>query len=249
MINGVFQFGKNFVLDDFFDDERYGEDQCRTDCRECFRNNFRAWRTRQEMNMATFVDGVQHFECQPVHVRHRQHTDDVVSRMDERQPVAGKLRVAPQAAVGDHDSFRETGRAGSIVQDSQFFRVLDMIFHIVGGKGAGVFLTEIFVDTVTHGTYFLVLAVDDGEVVQHHEQFDIRHLLFVHVLPVSGACQYGFSPRMVDDVMDIVGFEFMQNRYSDGSVSQYSKEADRPVGGVTADDGYFVAFPDSGMFQ
>ena len=93
-----------------------------------------------------------------------------------------------------------------------------MIFHVVGGEGTGVFLAEIFVDAVAYGAYLLILAVDDGEVVQHHEQLDIRHHLFVHVLPVAGACQYGFRSRMVDDVMDIVGFEFMQDRHSNSSV-------------------------------
>ena len=41
----------------------------------------------------------------------------------------------------------------------------------------------------------------------------------------------------------------MQDRHGNSPVSQYSEKADRPVGGVTPDDGYFVAFLDTGMFQ
>ena len=67
------------------------------------------------------------------------------------------------------DSFREAGRAGRIVQDSQFLRVFDMIFHIVGGERTGIFLAKIFVDTVAYGAYLLIFAIDNGEVVQHHE--------------------------------------------------------------------------------
>ena len=81
----------------------------------------------------------------------------------------GELCVAPQTAVGDHDSFREAGRAGRIVQDSQFLRVFDMIFHIVGGERTGIFLAKIFVDAIAYGAYLLIFAIDNGEVVQHHE--------------------------------------------------------------------------------
>lgn len=53
--------------------------------------------------------------------------------------------------------FEEAGRAGRIVQDSQFLRVFDMIFHIVGGERTGIFLAKIFVDAIAYGAYLLIL--------------------------------------------------------------------------------------------
>jgi len=41
---------------------------------------------------------------------HRPKGTRVVSWMYERKTVVGELCVAPQTAVGDHDSFREAGR-------------------------------------------------------------------------------------------------------------------------------------------
>ena len=83
--------------------------------------------------------------------------------MYERKTVVGELCVAPQTAVGDHDSFREAGRAGRIVQNSQFLRVFDMIFHIVGGERTGIFLAKIFVDAIAYGAYLLIFAIDNDK--------------------------------------------------------------------------------------
>lgn len=45
---------------------------------------------------------------------------------------------------------------------------------------------------------------------------------------------------MVDDVVYIVGLEFVQDRYYDGSVGKSSEKCDGPMRGVTAADGYFI---------
>jgi len=47
---------------------------------------------------------------------------------------------------------------------------------------------------------------------------------------------------MVDDVVYIVGLEFVQDRYYDGSVGKSSEKCDGPMRGVTAADGYFISF-------
>ena len=124
-----------------------------------------------------------------------------------------------------------------------------MILHVFCLERARIFLAEILVDAVTHSADLLVFTVDDGEVVQHHKQPDLRHHLFVHILPVVGTRQYGFCSRMVDDMVDVIRLELMQDRHGNSSVGKYPEEADRPVGRVASDDGHFVAFLDTGMFQ
>ena len=47
---------------------------------------------------------------------------------------------------------------------------------------------------------------------------------------------------MVDDMVYIVGLEFVQDRYYDGSVGKSSEKCDGPMRGVTAADGYFISF-------
>ena len=58
-----------------------------------------------------------------------------------------------------------------------------------------IFLSEILVNPVTHYPYFLILALDDGEIVQHHEQFDIGHHLLV-LLGTSVTHQSPFHGRI-----------------------------------------------------
>ena len=58
----LFQFGKDLVLDDLLDNEWHGKDQRRANRRKCLCDDFWTRRACQEMNVAAFVDGVQHFE-------------------------------------------------------------------------------------------------------------------------------------------------------------------------------------------
>ena len=182
-------------------------------------------------------------------MRHRQHTDHAVSRMDKRQVVIRKLCIAPQTTERDHNPFGETGGPGGIIQYSQFFRLFCMIFYISRSKRTGIFLSEIFIDPVAYHAYILVLTFDDGEIIQHHEQFHIGHHLFVHILPVICSCQDGFGSRVIDDMVDVVRFEFVQDRDGYGSIRQDAEEADRPVGRVTPHQSHFVSLLDPCMFE
>ena len=61
------------------------------------------------MDVAAFVDGIQYFEGQSVHMCHREDTYDIISCMDKRKIIGSKLGITPQAAIGEHDTFGRTG--------------------------------------------------------------------------------------------------------------------------------------------
>lgn len=124
-----------------------------------------------------------------------------------------------------------------------------MIFNIGSREGAGIFLSEILVNPVAHYPYFLIFALDDGEIVQHHEQFDIGHHLLVHILPVVGSGQYSLCPRMVYDMMDIVRLELVEDGDGNRTIRQYAEKADGPVRRISSDQSYFVSFLYSCMFE
>ena len=54
---------------------------------------------------------------------------------------------------------------------------------------------------------------------------------------------------MVDDVVDIVGFELMQNGNDDSSIGNRRQKSDCPVCTVTSANGNLVTGPDAGAFQ
>ena len=65
----------------------------------------------------------------------------------------------------------------------------------------------------------LVAANYRSEVRQQYDTHQQGHCLFIEVFPcpVADKQQLGFG--MIDDVMNIVGLEFVKDRNDDGSVS------------------------------
>lgn len=95
----------------------------------------------------------------------------------------------------------------------------------------------------------LVAADDRCKVCQKYNSHQARHEVFVQVFPclVAHEEQLGFG--VVDDVVDVVGLEFVQNRYDDSPISDGSQERDSPMGTVAAADGNLVAGLDAHTFQ
>lgn len=62
---------------------------------------------------------------------HRKHGDDVISRF-HREHFETVRYVRPDAAIGEHDAFRISGSAGSIIDDSQFLRTVFPITDMFG---------------------------------------------------------------------------------------------------------------------
>ena len=80
------------------------------------------------------------------------------------------------------------------------------------------------------------------EVWQEHDTFQCWHLLRVYLLGDIITYKEGFSTRVVDDIMNLFGVEFVKNRYYHGSVGQGCQEGHGPVGRVTSADGNLVTF-------
>ena len=86
---------KDFIPYNLFDNQWHGDNQSRLNRRETVDNNLRARYAWQEMDMAAFIDAVQDFKSQTVHVRHRKHTYEMIARIHKRQMVCRIFRVAP----------------------------------------------------------------------------------------------------------------------------------------------------------
>ena len=54
---------------------------------------------------------------------------------------------------------------------------------------------------------------------------------------------------MIDDVMNIVGLEFVKDRNDDGSVCDGGQESNAPMRTVATADGYFITFLDAAKFK
>ena len=65
-------------------------------------------------------------------------------------------------------------------------------------------------------------------VLDANDSFDIRHHLFVKILPNDVAHKKQFSFRVIHDVMNVVSLELAQNGNDHGSIGQSGKKCDAP---------------------
>lgn len=54
---------------------------------------------------------------------------------------------------------------------------------------------------------------------------------------------------MVDDIMNVVRFEFVQDRHNDSSIGNSCQKSNRPMGTVSSADCYLISRLDSCAFQ
>ena len=76
---------EHFCLDDFLQHQRHCDNQSRMRLGESVHNDFRRRHTREEMQMASFRQRVQHLDREAEHVCQREHADCVMSRAEPRQ--------------------------------------------------------------------------------------------------------------------------------------------------------------------
>ena len=243
-----FQLGQYTLLDNLFDNERYGYDEVRLYVGECLEDNLRTWHTGEVVDVATYGELVQEFECQSVHMSHRQHAYQFVAGF-QRQYFESESGVGPQAAIGEHYAFRVTGSTGSIVNDRQLFGLVFVIVDVFLTEVLGKFLAEYLVEVIAGVGNPFVARYQQGEVRHHEDTFEQRHGAFVEIFPHLVADKKKLGLGVVDDVMHIVRLEFVKNGHDDRTIRQGSEESDSPMRTVTSADGDFIAFSDAARFK
>ena len=92
-----------------------------------------------------------------------------------------------------------------------------------------VFLEEKSLYVVPSLFRLAAFAEKDAHLVEQHEEADIGHLAFVQVFPVICPYKDRFRLRMVHDMMNIVRFEIIEDRYRDRSISQDTEKDNPPM--------------------
>ena len=87
----------------------------------------------------------------------------------------------------------------------------------------------------------VVFHADDG--------FERFHACLVQSFPHDATHEEQACFRVIDDVVYVVGFELLEDRYRDGPVRERREESDSPVGGIPAAQGDLVAFLDARVLE
>ena len=225
---GRFQLGQYALLDDLFDDERYGHNEVGLHVGKGLEDDLRAWHAGEVIDVATHRKLIQELKCKSVHVCHWQHAYQLVTGF-QRQHFKGEFGVGPQAAIGEHDAFRVAGCAGGIVDDRQFFGLVFVIVDMLFAEVLGEFLAEHLIEVLAGIGDTFVTRHEQGEVRHHENAFQQGHGAFIEVFPylVSYEKELGFG--VIDDVVHIVRLELVKNGYDDRAISQRGEECYSPV--------------------
>lgn len=163
--------------------------------------------------------------------------------------VEGEAEVGPHAPVREYDALGYAGGAGGVVYHGGVVRLFPAVDDVVRGKTVLEFFFEKFVylfsDLVQQGQ----AAVAQGIVFHANDAVEAGHVPVVQRGPVAVAYEEEAGSGVVDDVVYVVGFEFVQDGDGNGSVRQGGDEGDAPVGAVAAAQADFVAFPYAGVFE
>ena len=112
---------------------------------------------------------------------------------------------------------------------------------MLGLEPLGIHLVEGAGEVLAHAYEVLVLGVDVVEGVHLDDDLQAGHFRLGESLPDDLVHEEDLGLGMVDQIVDILGFEFVQEGYGDGAVGQGGQETDAPVGLVAGAEGHLVA--------
>ena len=246
---GFVDLREDACADDLFDDQGHGDDESRADGGEGLDDHLGVGYARQEMDVATLVDAIHNLEGQAIHVGHGEHADEVIAGLDEAQMVGRETRVAPEAAVGQHDAFGVSRGAGGVVKDGHLVGLLDVHMQAVGREEGGVTFGEVRFEALAEAVNARVATEDHAPVLQEEGGREVGHGVGRELLPAGGGGQQDFRLGVADDVMHILGMEVVEDGRSHGAIGKDAEEGDDPARGVTSDEGYAIALTYAGMFE
>jgi len=135
--------GNTFFAYDFLDDQRHSNDDSGLDVGEGLCDD--GWRGQavEEEQVASEAEGEDELNGHAVHVGHGQDAQHVAVLLQVyAQVVQAEVQVAPQGAVGQHDTFGESGGAAGVVDECQFFRLVLVPLYVFLTECLGILVAE-----------------------------------------------------------------------------------------------------------
>ena len=174
----VFHLRQNGLAHNLLNNEWNGHNQAGLDLLEGRHKYLWSRGFRQEIDVHALTEFEDEFKGHTVHVGHRQHGENLISGMKIiAQCLYGKLAVAPDGAIRNHNALGVGRRAGGVVDHRQLFGLVIIIMYILGRKAFGEFMTEEFVEMLAGMTQFLAARKQYAEVLQIDHTQECVHLL------------------------------------------------------------------------
>ena len=102
---------------------------------------------------------------------------------------------------------------------------------------------------LAHALALLRVGIQELEGIDLDDDRKAGHLLLVEPFPDDLVHEQDAGFAVVHQIVDIAGFELMQDGYGHGTVGEGSEEADTPVRLVAGADGDFVALLEPALLE
>ena len=154
----------------------------------------------------------------------------------------GQEDVGIQGPIRDHHAFRESGSAGSIVDQGQFVRLILVIGDVIGAETLGEGLRKGIRQLVPDRRQLVVPRIQVLQGIHLHDDMQARHLRLGQALPDHLVHEKDLRLGVVDQIMDVTGLELVQDGHRHRAIGHGSQETHAPVGLVAGAEGHLVAF-------
>lgn len=176
-----------------------------------------------------------------VEVGQREHVHHTVARLHEVEVFDAVADVAQHRAVGEHDAFRHSCGAGSVVDDCQLVGFASVVADVFRSETVGIAASEELVEAVAGFGHLRVLAEGEAVFRDVDGRFETRHRGLVEVFPDGGVHEEHFGLRVVHEMVDGFRLELVEDGHRHVAAGDDGEESHGPVGRVLPAQGYLVA--------
>lgn len=248
----LFEHRQHLFAVDLFQNHRHAADDRGLDHRHGFDENLRRGDAAQQGDVSAHGQRRQKVECAAVGVGQRQEREGAAPFLEVALPglgvhrPAGEQHVAREVVHRQHHPLGVARRAGGVVEQDDPVVGDIGVADVVDGESARVLGPVVLEDVALElGQRLAVAFVDDVEVRERENRFDLAYLLFFDDVPEVVAQKQQAAFGVVDDVDDVVGGEVLQDRHDDRSVGDRGDVGDAPAGVVAAYERDLVALLDA----
>ena len=250
IILGLVNEGLELALVHLLHHQRNRDDDVRMHLAESLHDNLGAGNAAQEMHMHAYGHLKEELEHHPVHMGRREHGHHVHPGLQHGAGIlGGELDVGVEGPVRNHDTLGKTGSAGGIVDDGQLFGAVLVIIEVLRLEVIGITVAELLVQMFAHLAALLAVCIQELEVVDLHHNGQVRHFLRREALPDNVVHKKDTGFGVVHQVMDVSGFELVQDGDGHGAIGDGGQETHAPVGLVAGADGHFVSFLQTALLK
>ena len=234
---------QDHLLVNLLQDQRNRQDQIWFHFFEGFQQNFGRGHFTQQVDMRPDSHRYQEIERATIGMRQRQETEFAFPPVQHAK-LDAVHHITRQVVSCKHDTFAESSRAGSIVQQDHFVVIQFRIFDIVLAETVRILLRHLLIHPFQELlNAFTIALMQAAEIGQRKNTTHVLDHLFFQRIPNTVADKKENRFRVIDNMVYIVRTEVLQNRYYNCPVRHSSHVNNTPASTIFSDQSNLIPPP------